>query len=58
MRLEGKKVIALVSDDFEDLELWYPVYRLREEGAIEKKPAVHTKENTACPRQRITILRA
>ncbi|MBL3612732.1 DJ-1/PfpI family protein, partial [Bacillus sp. RHFS18] len=34
MRLEGKKVIALVSDDFEDLELWYPVYRLREEGAI------------------------
>lgn len=34
MRLEGKKVIAFVSDDFEDLELWYPVYRLREEGAI------------------------
>ncbi len=34
MRLEGKKVIALVSDDFEDLELWYPVLRLREEGAI------------------------
>ena len=23
MRLEGKKVIALVSDEFEDLELWY-----------------------------------
>ncbi|MEC1447064.1 type 1 glutamine amidotransferase [Bacillus haynesii] len=34
MRLEGKKVIALVSDEFEDLELWYPVLRLREEGAI------------------------
>ncbi len=33
MRLEGKKVIALVSADFEDLELWYPVLRLREEGA-------------------------
>lgn len=28
------KIIALVSDDFEDLELWYPVYRLREEGFI------------------------
>ena len=26
------KVIQLVSDDFEDLELWYPVYRLREAG--------------------------
>lgn len=33
MRLKGKKVIALVDDDFEDLEHWYPVYRLREEGA-------------------------
>ncbi|MGD7046018.1 type 1 glutamine amidotransferase domain-containing protein [Jeotgalibacillus proteolyticus] len=33
MRLQGKKVIALVSPDFEDLELWYPVMRLREEGA-------------------------
>lgn len=29
MRLSNKKVIALVSDDFEDLELWYPVLRLR-----------------------------
>ncbi len=34
LRLTGKKVIQLVSDDFEDLELWYPVLRLREEGAI------------------------
>jgi len=33
MRLSGKKVIALLSEDFEDLELWYPIYRLREEGA-------------------------
>lgn len=33
MKLEGKKVIQFVSDDFEDLELWYPVLRLREEGA-------------------------
>ncbi|WP_017473512.1 type 1 glutamine amidotransferase domain-containing protein [Amphibacillus jilinensis] len=33
MRLENKKVLALVEDDFEDLELWYPVLRLREEGA-------------------------
>ena len=32
MRLAGKKIIQLVSNDFEDLELWYPVHRLREEG--------------------------
>jgi protease I len=33
MGLTNKKIIALVSDDFEDLELWYPVHRLREAGA-------------------------
>ncbi|WP_026700905.1 type 1 glutamine amidotransferase domain-containing protein [Salibacterium aidingense] len=33
MTLRGKKVIALVEEDFEDLELWVPVMRLREEGA-------------------------
>ncbi|MFD1038212.1 type 1 glutamine amidotransferase domain-containing protein [Virgibacillus byunsanensis] len=33
MRLKTKKVIALVDHDFEDLELWYPVLRLQEEGA-------------------------
>lgn len=33
MRLENKKIIALVENDFEDLELWYPVLRLQEEGA-------------------------
>ncbi|HEX2979031.1 MAG TPA: type 1 glutamine amidotransferase domain-containing protein [Anaerolineaceae bacterium] len=33
MRLEGKKVAVLVAADFEDLEFWVPVMRLREEGA-------------------------
>lgn len=33
MRLHNKKVLALVDHEFEDLELWYPVLRLREEGA-------------------------
>ncbi|MEC5425414.1 type 1 glutamine amidotransferase domain-containing protein [Virgibacillus sp. C22-A2] len=33
MRLKNKKVMALVDHDFEDLELWYPVLRLQEEGA-------------------------
>lgn len=31
MRLKDKKVISLIDNDFEDLELWYPVHRLREE---------------------------
>jgi len=34
MRLTGKKIISLVHHEFEDLELWYPILRLREEGAI------------------------
>lgn len=33
MRLSGKRVACLVGDDYEDLEVWYPVLRLREEGA-------------------------
>ncbi|WP_017380442.1 type 1 glutamine amidotransferase domain-containing protein [Paenisporosarcina sp. TG-14] len=34
MRLQGEKIIALVHHEFEDLELWYPILRLQEEGAI------------------------
>lgn len=30
--VNNKKIIALVYDDFEDLELWYPILRLREAG--------------------------
>lgn len=30
--LDNKKVLSLIYDDFEDLELWYPILRLREEG--------------------------
>ena len=30
---QTKKVICLLDEEFEDLELWYPVYRAREEGA-------------------------
>lgn len=33
MQLQGKRVAVLAEEDFEDLELWYPVLRLREEGA-------------------------
>ena len=33
MQLKGKRVDCLVGDDYEDLEVWYPVLRLQEEGA-------------------------
>jgi len=32
MSLKNLKIVNLVHRDFEDLELWYPVIRLREEG--------------------------
>ncbi len=33
MELKGVRVAALVEEIYEDLELWYPVLRLREAGA-------------------------
>jgi protease I len=32
MELKGYKVLAFVEEDFEDLEMWYPVLRLQEAG--------------------------
>ena len=33
MTLDGAKLAVLVEDNYQELELWYPVLRLREEGA-------------------------
>ncbi len=33
MRLTGKKAIVLVDQLYQEMELWYPLYRLLEEGA-------------------------
>ena len=33
MLLKGKRVAVLVAEQYQDLEVWYPVLRLREEGA-------------------------
>lgn len=50
----SKKIIALISEDFEDLELWYPVHRLREAGCTvdvvgaEKGHTYHGKYGVPC----------
>ena len=33
MKLEGKKIIVLVEDLYQELEVWYPLLRMKEEGA-------------------------
>ena len=48
-----KRIIALVEESFEDLELWYPVYRLREAGCTvdivgPRKGLYHGKYGVPC----------
>ncbi|OGR51266.1 MAG: protease [Elusimicrobia bacterium RIFCSPLOWO2_02_FULL_39_32] len=33
MKLENKNIVILVEQQYQDLEVWYPYYRLKEEGA-------------------------
>jgi protease I len=33
MELQGKRIAILAEDNYEDLELWYPLLRMRETGA-------------------------
>ena len=33
MELKGKRVAILAENQYQELELWYPLYRFREEGA-------------------------
>jgi protease I len=46
--LAGKRAVVLAEDVYEDLELWYPYYRLKEAGAEVSirgtgKPTYHSK---------------
>lgn len=34
MGLKNKRIAVLVEQDYQDLEVWYPALRLREEGAV------------------------
>jgi protease I len=36
MELKGKKAAVLIEDIYQEMEVWYPVYRLREAGATVK----------------------
>jgi protease I len=33
MELQGKRIAVLAEDDYQELELWYPLLRMREAGA-------------------------
>ena len=50
MKLKGKKAIVLVESMYQELEVWYPLLRLREEGAevvITALPLYHVFALTA-----------
>ncbi|MBI4253133.1 type 1 glutamine amidotransferase [Candidatus Uhrbacteria bacterium] len=34
MKLSGKRIAIFAEQKYEDMELWYPYYRLKEEGAV------------------------
>lgn len=44
MLLKNKRVLSLVSEDYDDLELFYPMLRLREEGATVELVGVEKKK--------------
>ncbi len=33
MKLAGKRIAIMLDNEYQELEVWYPLYRLREEGA-------------------------
>ena len=33
MKLKGKRIAIMLDEQYQELEVWYPLYRLREEGA-------------------------
>jgi putative intracellular protease/amidase len=54
MNLSGKKIVVLVERDYQDLEVWYPLLRLREEGADVTQGSSATRSKSP-PRRRKSI---
>ena len=54
MTLAGRKVLLLAASDFEDTELLYPLYRLREEevtvtvAGLDGQPVMGKKGHGSC----------
>ena len=42
MKLSGKKIAMMLDREYQELEVWYPYYRLREEGATVVRVAPQT----------------
>lgn len=55
MNLQGKKIAILVEDIYQDQEVWYPYFRLKEAGATVwrvgtgTKPVYKSKHGYECP---------
>ena len=43
MKLQGKKIALMLEQEYQELEVWYPYFRLREEGAevVRVAPQAH-----------------
>ncbi len=45
MKLDGKKIAIMLERDYQEMEVWYPYYRLKEEGAKVVRVAPKAGEN-------------
>ena len=53
MELEGKRIAILAEDMYQELELWYPLLRMREAGAeavvVGKPPPTRSRPANSTP---------